>query len=248
MTSNDGGSTRATAKRDMVRAHILELIENADPGTSLDAERNLAAQLGVSRPTIRAAVEELTRTGLLVRQQGRGTFTSPQKVTQEMTGTATNALAVPPAEGDWTSRVVHFGTTPAGPPRAARLDLRPEDPVLRVTRVRIVDHEPMAIEKIELPAHLVPGLTPEDMESGNFYQLLRERFQIVVADAVQTLEPSVTNPEQADLLDVPVYSPVLQVERTTRDTTGRTVEFVQSVYRGDRYRITSKLRFDTTSG
>jgi GntR family transcriptional regulator len=193
-------------------------------------------------------VEDLTRTGLLVRQQGRGTFTSPQKVTQEMTGTTTNAMAVPPAEGDWSSRVVRFTTAPAGPPRAARLDLRSQDPVLRVTRVRIVDHEPIAIEKIELPAHLVPGLNPEDMESGNFYQLLRERYRIVVADAVQTLEPSVTNPEQAELLDVPVYSPILQVERTTRDTTGRTVEFVQSVYRGDRYRITSKLRFDTTSG
>nr|WP_255528127.1 UTRA domain-containing protein [Streptacidiphilus sp. P02-A3a] len=86
------------------------------------------------------------------------------------------------------------------------------------------------------------------MESGNFYQLLRERHHIIVMDAIQTLEPSVTNPQQADLMDVPVYSPILQVERTTRDTTGRTVEYAQSVYRGDRYRITSKLRFDASSG
>jgi GntR family transcriptional regulator len=86
------------------------------------------------------------------------------------------------------------------------------------------------------------------MESGNFYQLLRERFDVVVADAVQTLEPTVTNPDQADLLDVPVYAPVLLIERTTRDTTGRIVEFARSIYRGDRYRVTSKLRFDNSSG
>ena len=60
--------------------------------------------------------------------------------------------------------------------------------------------------------------------------------------------PTVTNPDQADLLDVPVYAPVLLIERTTRDTTGRIVEFARSIYRGDRYRITSKLRFDSSSG
>lgn len=237
-----------TAKRDRVRRHLLDVIERSGPGTSLAAERDLATQLGVSRPTVRAAVEELTRSGLLVRQQGKGTFTSPHKVTQEMSGTTTNALAVPPAEGDWTSRVIRFTVAPAGPPRAARLGIGPDEPVLRITRVRDVDDEPMSIEQLELPAAIVPGLAPEDMESGNFYRLLRERFDVVVADAVQTLEPAVTNPEQAELLDVPVYAPILQVERTTRDTTGRIVEFAHAVYRGDRYRITSKLRFDASSG
>jgi GntR family transcriptional regulator len=248
VTSSDKASTRATTKRDLVRAHLLEVIERSGPGTSLAPERDLAGLLGVSRPTIRAAVEELTRSGLLVRQHGRGTFTSPHKVTQEMSGTTTNALAVPPAEGDWTSRVVQFTVAPAGPHRAARLGLTAASPVLRIVRVRNVDDEPIAIERLELPAELVPGLAPADMESGNFYQLLRERYQIVVMDAVQTLEPAVTNPQQADLMDVPVFSPILQIERTTRDTTGRTVEFAQSVYRGDRYRITSKLRFDAASG
>lgn len=243
-------STRkpVTAKRDLVRQHILDVIENAGPGTSLASERDLAERLGVSRPTVRAAIEELTRTGLLTRHHGRGTFTSPHKVTQELTGSTTNGLGVPPAEGTWTSRVVEFGTTSAGPSRAVRLGVDPAAGVLRVTRVRLVDDEPIAIERLELPADLVPGLRAADMEYGNFYRLLRERFEIVVTDAVQTIEPTVTNPDQADLLDVPVYSPALQIERTTRDRTGRVVEHVRSIYRGDRYRITSKLRFDATSG
>jgi len=242
-----GPDRTPTVKRDRVRRHLLSVIENAGPGTGLASERDLAQELGVSRPTVRAAIEELTRTGLLVRQRGRGTFTSPHKVTQELAGT-TAGLAVPPAEGHWTSRVVAFTTTPASPPRAARLEIEPGSPVLRVTRVRDVDDEPIAIERLELPADLVPGLAQADMESGNFYQLLRERFGITVLDAVQTMEPAVTNPEQAELLDVPVYAPILQVERITRDTGGRIVELTRSVYRGDRYRITSKLRFDANSG
>ncbi|MDL4818485.1 GntR family transcriptional regulator [Actinomadura opuntiae] len=238
----------ATAKRDLVMRHLLDIIDDAGPGTGLPSERQLAADLGVSRPTVRAAIEELTRTGLLTRHYGRGTFTSPHKVTQELAANATNALGVPPAEGKWTSHVVEFTTAPAGPTRATRLHVAADAPILRIVRVRFVDDEPIAIEHLQLPADLLPGLQPHDMEAGNFYHLLRDRYGILVTDAIQTIEPTVTNPDQADLLDVPVYTPALSIERTTKDATGRIVEHVRSIYRGDRYRITSKLRFDATSG
>lgn len=238
----------ATAKRDRVRRHLLDVIERSGPGTPLPPERDLAVELGVSRPTLRAAIDDLTRIGLLERRHGRGTFTNSHKVSQELTGTSSNAFAVPPAEGTWTSQVLSFTTSPAGAPRASRLHVSPAAPVVRVQRLRLVDGEPMAIERIDLPADLVPGLVAADMETGNFYQLLRSRFEIVVSDAVQTIEPTVTDADEARLLAVPVFAPVLLFERTTRDTLGRTVEFAHSVYRGDRYRITSKLRFDSTSG
>ncbi|HEY3481860.1 MAG TPA: GntR family transcriptional regulator [Streptomyces sp.] len=249
-TAGTNGTVRkppSSAKRDLVRDHLLAIIADCDPGSSLPAERELADRLDVSRPTVRAAIRDLAHTGLLVRQPGRGTFTSPHKVTQELS-TTSPAQGVPPAEGTWTSRVVSVTTSAPGPARTARLGLEPEDRVTRVVRVRLVDSEPIAIERIELPASLVPGLQAVDLESGNFYQLLRERFGVRVAEAVQIMEPTVANPEQAELLEVPAYFPLLQVERTTQDVGGRVVEFVQSVYRGDRYRITSRLRFDQSSG
>jgi GntR family transcriptional regulator len=236
-----------SVKRDLVRDHIMRIIADAGPGSSLPAERELADRLDVSRPTVRAAIQDLAQAGLLVRQPGRGTFTSPHKVTQELSMTA-EGQGVPPAEGTWTSRVVGITTAPAGPAQAVRLGLTPGEEVTRVVRVRLVDDEPIAIERLELPTSLVPDLQARDMESGNFYRLLRERFGILVAEAFQTMEPTVANPEQAELLDVPAYFPLLQVERTTQDTTGRVVEFAQAVYRGDRYRITSRLRFDQASG
>jgi GntR family transcriptional regulator len=67
-------------------------------------------------------------------------------------------------------------------------------------------------------------------------------------DAVQTTEPTVTDGKESRLLDVPLYSPALLFERTTRDQRGRTVEFARSVYRGDRYRITNHLTFGPESG
>ncbi|GAA1984381.1 GntR family transcriptional regulator [Catenulispora subtropica] len=236
------------AKRDLVRAHLLDFADGAEPGSAIVSERELAAQLDVSRPTVRAAIEDLVADGHLVRRPGRGTFTSPRKVVQQLSADASSPLGVPPAEGAWSSRVVALRVRQAGAVRAARFAMGVGDEVVHVTRVRLVDAEPIAIERLELPRALVPGLSAADLEAGNFYQLLRERYGVVVRDAVQTLEPTVANPHEAELLDVAVYSPLLRIERTTADVAGRTVEFTQSVYRSDRYRITSRLRFDHSSG
>jgi GntR family transcriptional regulator len=231
-------------KRERVRDHLLDLIESQASGSSIPPERELCRQLGVSRPTLRAAVDELARAGLLIRQQGRGTFTNRPKVTQNLQGSS----LVPPADGEWRSRVLEFGTAAAGARLGARLRCSPGDPVLRAIRLRLVDDEPMAIERLHLPEQLVAGLQPADLETGNFYQLLRMRYEVVVADAVQGIEPTVTDVQESALLTVPLHSPALLFERTTRDLSGRIVEYTHSIYRGDRYRLTSHLTFDSTSG
>jgi GntR family transcriptional regulator len=234
-------------KRAQVREQLLALIEARGPGELIPSERDLAVQLGVSRPTLRAAVDDLAEAGLLVRRHGRGTFVSNRKVTQELTPTTTD-FYVPPAEGDWLSRVIGLDTAPAGARLGHRLQVSPADPVLTIVRLRLVGGEPMAVERLQLPAALVPRLAARDLESGSFYQLLRVRYGILVTDAVQTLEPTVTDATEAELLGVPRYAPALNIERTTRDSTGRVVEYARSIYRGDRYRITTQLRFDSHSG
>ncbi|GAB3407570.1 GntR family transcriptional regulator [Flindersiella endophytica] len=231
-------------KRERVREYLLDLIGSQAPGSSIPPERELCRQLGVSRPTLRAAVDELSQAGLLIRQQGRGTFTNRSKVTQNLQG----SYFVPPADGEWRSRVLSFEIAAAGPRIGARLLCSPGDPVLHAVRLRLVDDEPMAIERLHLPAQLVAGLQAADLESGNFYQVLRMRYEVVVADAVQSIEPTVSDAEESVLLTVPLHSPALLFERATRDLTGRIVEYTRSIYRGDRYRLTSHLTFDSTSG
>jgi GntR family transcriptional regulator len=95
---------------------------------------------------------------------------------------------------------------------------------------------------------LVPGIAAEDFVSGSLYRRLRERYRVDATDAVQTTEPTVTDASEARLLGVPPYSPALLFERTTRDDGNRVIEFTRSVYRGDRYRITSRLRLGPNSG
>ncbi len=234
-------------RRAQVRDRLRELIDAREPGDAMPSERTLSEDLGVSRPTVRAAIEELTRDGLLVRQHGRGTFTNPRKISQQLAQTG-DGFAAPPAEGDWASRVLECRVEPAGARIGQRLQISPADGVLFVARLRIVDGAPMAIEHIRLPAVLVPGITPDEFEAGTLYGRLRDRYGIFPADAVQSTEPTVTDAAEAEVLGVPLHSPALLFERTTRDRGGRVIEFTRSIYRGDRYRITTHLKLGADAG
>lgn len=235
-------------RRTEVKERLRELIEGRQAGEVLPSERTLSTELGVSRPTLRAAMDELARDGLLVREHGRGTFTAPRKISQDLLPATDGDQFAPPAEGLWTSRVTDFHLAPAGARLGKRLEVSPSHLLVAVTRVRIVEEAPMAIERILVPQDIVPDIARGDFESGSFYELLRTRYEVVPATAVQITEPTVTDAGEAGLLGVPEYSPALLFERTTRDAAGRVIEYTRSIYRGDRYRITSHLRFDSTSG
>jgi GntR family transcriptional regulator len=105
----------------------------------------------------------------------------------------------------------------------------------------------MAIETLHVPEAVVPGVTRTDFD-GSFYDLLTNRYGIEIDGGLQAIEPTVTDEEQSAVLGVPLHSPAFQFERTTRASDGRIVEFVRSIYRGDRYRLVSELRRDRTSG
>ncbi|MFF7203735.1 GntR family transcriptional regulator [Streptomyces sp. NPDC008141] len=241
----DTRSPRTVLKRERVRAYLLALVEDRRPGDAIPSERTLSAELGVSRPTLRAAVDELVATGQLVREHGRGMFVAPAKITQELVSDRHPASA-PMATGAWYSRVLEFSTVSAGARIGRRLKVSPADDLVYVARLRLVDGTPIALEYLHIPAALVPGLTAEQMEAG-FYTHLREARGVRTAQAVQSIEPTVLSEDEAVLLGVPVFSPALLFDRVTSDTGGRPVEYVRSLYRGDRYRIVSRLALGTST-
>jgi GntR family transcriptional regulator len=231
-------------RRTEARDRLLQLIEIRRPGEALPSERHLSESLGVSRPTLRAALDDLARDGLVVREHGRGTFTSSRKISQELEPTAKGDFQVPQAEGTpWQSRLITFELEPAGARLGQRLEISPGDQLVSVVRLRLVDGLPMCIERIRIPAAYVPGITGRDFEVGSLYGLMRSRYHVAARSAVQTTEPTVTDAQEAALLGVPLHSPALLFERTTRNADHAVIEYTRSIYRGDRYRITTRLTF-----
>ncbi|MFC9330402.1 GntR family transcriptional regulator [Kitasatospora sp. NPDC057015] len=236
------GTPQARAKRTRVRECLRELVDAGMPGDGIPSERTLCERFGVSRPTLRAAVDELVAAGLLVREHGRGMFLAPAKITQELAPAGGGpGFSLPRSSGAWASRVLEFTTLPAGAGIGRKLRLTPAAHIVRVARLCLVDGEPLAVEHVHVPAELVPGLAPTDMERGDFYQLLGTAHGVKVHEAVQAIEPTVVSHREAKLLGVPLLSPALRFERLTTDRTGRPVEYLNSVYRGDRYRIVSRM-------
>jgi GntR family transcriptional regulator len=227
-------------KQSETRERVLDLIESLGVGEAIPSERQLSTELGVSRLTVRAALDDLVREGFLQRRHGAGTFVSEPKIAQELTMTSfTEDMQrrgmVP------SSKTLELKTVAAGARLGRLLHVSPSERIVVVTRLRYADRDTMAIETLHVAEPLVPGLTAKDLEQHSFYELLEERFGIVVVGGSQAIEPTVTNEEESAALGVPLHSPAFLFERTTRAADGRIVEYVRSIYRGDRYRLVSDL-------
>ena len=227
-------------KQSEVVDSVLDLIERLPVGKAIPSERQLSAMLGVSRPTLRAALDGLVRDGYLVRRQGSGTFVGRPKIAQELTVTSFSEDMrrrgmVP------TSRTLELRVISAGARLGQLLHVSPSEPIVVVRRLRLADGDTMAIETLHVPQALVPGLAAKDLDRGSFYSLLETRYGIVVANGIQTIEPTVTSEEESAALNVPLHSPAFLFQRTSRSQTGEIVESVRSIYRGDRYKLVTEL-------
>ena len=235
-----------TTKQSQTREQVIDLIERAGVGGALPSERQLSVDLGVSRLTVRAALDELVREGYLVRRRGSGTFVREPKIAQELAMTSFSEemrrRGMTPG-----SRTLSLETTTAGAYLGRCLHVSPSERVVVAKRLRLADGESMAIETLHVPESLVPGLEPKDLDRS-FYELLDERYGITIVGGMQTIEPTVTNEEESEALDVPLHSPAFLFERTTRSENDDIVEFVRSIYRGDRYRLVSELNRRERSG
>jgi len=227
-------------KQRETRERVLELIEALGVGDSIPSERQLGVDLGVSRLTVRAALDELVREGYLVRRRGAGTFVAEPKVAKGIDINSFSddmrARGMMPA-----SRTLDLRVVSAGARMGRILHVSPGEPVVAAKRLRLADGEPMAIELLHVRQSLVPGMTAADLEENSFYDLLASRYDLLIVGGAQTIEPTGTNEEESSELGVPLHSPALLFERVTRSASGDIVEFTSSTYRGDRYRLVTEL-------
>src|SRR3954468_2708811 len=185
------------SKQALVRDEILGMLDELQVGDALPSERRLATDLGVSRPPLRQAIDELVREGLLVRRHGSGTYVAEAKIALPLTMTSFSEDMARRGMRP-SSAVLSFETISAGAKLVQRLRMSPAEPVWAIRRLRLADDETMAIEFLHVPKRVVPKLKREDLEGHSFYELLRERFGVVVASGVQTIEPTVTSEGEAE--------------------------------------------------
>jgi DNA-binding GntR family transcriptional regulator len=202
------------------------------PGTRLDNEVLLAEQLGLSRPTLRRAMQHLVDKGMLVRRRGVGTRVVQPKVRRPLELTSlfddlTTAGRRP------TTKVLSNVVEPATPEIAAVLDLSEGADVIRITRLRSALDQPIAKMVNVLPGG-IPGLTTPALEHYGLYQLLRAAG-VQLHTATQTIGARRATAEEARALGETKGAALLTMQRLTYDDHGRPVELGTHVYAATRY-------------
>jgi GntR family transcriptional regulator len=188
-------------------------------GGVLDSETDLARRFGVSRMTLRRALEALQAEGLLKARKGSGWFVSVDPVRQALGRFDTIEATLAEQGVTWERRVLEFRFEKTGPEVAAALELEPGDEVLLVRRLNLADSEPFALVTVWVPAPLGAELSRADVEATTFYDLL-PRHGTELAQALQTITAAAATEQDAQLLEVPAGSPLLVCRRLTRDVEG----------------------------
>lgn len=210
------------------------------PHSRVPSERELSERHGISRMTARQALAELVQEGRLYASAGKGTFVAEPKITQSVQALTSFSDEMRARGLVPTTQVVQRDLVPASTAIANRLQLAEDSPVICLDRLRLANGEPMALETAYLAFDGMERLLTLDL-TGSLYALLLQEFNLVPSEAFQEFEARLVQPRECTLLHVDNGSPVLTLQRTTFDTARRPFEYVQSVYRGDRYRFGARL-------
>ncbi|MGA8210559.1 MAG: GntR family transcriptional regulator [Nocardioidaceae bacterium] len=216
--------------------------EGQGPGTAIPSERELMTTYDLSRATVRKAVDTLISDGLLERVHGKGTFVARPRLESR--------LHLASFSQDMRRRGLTPSTRLLGlecerpPLEVGRLlGLRRHALAWRLSRVRLADGQPIAVEDGWYPRAVLPDLDKQDL-SGSLYQLLADTYGLVIDRAEQTLWGESADASLARRLQAPVHTPLLVFRRVSA-TGDRPLEHVVSRYRGDRYQIHMSLGRDT---
>ena len=227
-------------------ANILrQQIENGDfqPYDTIPSERQLEQRYNLSRPTIRQAIDLLSRQGYLYRVHGKGTFVSPPKLQKGMLELTSFSEDMRKRGLKPGQRILEFGyVKPDSKIRQQLVIPDKEKKVLRIKRLRYGDEEPMGLQDSFLALDSAQTITREEIEEkGSIYVILQEKFGIYPTEADETLEVTLATHEEAELLNIQEGSPLLLNERTLWSQDRKAIEFVRILYRGDRYKYFIRL-------
>ena len=200
-------------------------------GDRIPSERELAESMQVSRTTARLAIDELVSSGIIYREQGRGTYVAEPRM-NGMLGFASFTEDMLSRGRQPSSQVVMQELIEADDILQEKLHCAPGEMVLNLVRLRLADDEPVALQTTFLPQRLAPGLEQQELTNKSLFKILREEYYIYPAWTEAEMEALSATAEQAAMFDIKAGDPMLAVRGLTFTDSFEIVEAVETIYRG----------------
>lgn len=215
------------------------------PGTPLPPEREIASMTSLSRVTVRKAVQPLVEEGLIVQRRGSGSIVAPQltKVEQSLSRLTSFTEDMARRGKSVTATWLERGIFLPSPEETMTLGLTARESVSRLSRLRMADGTPLAIERASLSTRMLPN--PLSVESSLYETLDESGYKPV--RAVQRISATNLNALDAGLLEVEEGVAGLQITRVSYLESGQVVELTHSIYRGDAYDFVAELQIPSNT-
>ncbi|HEY8393978.1 MAG TPA: GntR family transcriptional regulator [Thermaerobacter sp.] len=209
----------------------------------LPAEEDLAADIGVSRGTLRKAIRKLVAEGFLEQIHGKGTFVTAGGIEQPLAQQLAAFSELLEERGiPYSTQVLRQEVMVPEPRVAALLRLSPGEPAVFLARVRLVESRPVAYMENYVPRRLAPGLEEVDFTRHGLFATLEQRYGLTLSWGHRTFEALAADGRPAEYLDLPPGAPVFYIQQVVYLAGGTPVEYSDVWLRGDRFRLSAVVR------
>lgn len=226
--------------KDALRERILD--GTYAPHSQMPSEHELCATFHVSRITVRQALGDLQKEGLIFRLHGKGTFVSKPKAFQNVTSLQGFAEAMSSMGYEIVNQLRSFRVVEADRRQATRLQLQEGAPLVEIHRVRLLNREPISLECTWMPESIGKRLASADLATRDIFLILENDCGVPLGHADVTVDAILADDEIVTALGIEQGAPVLRIERLTHDATGRPIDYEFLYFRGDAFQY--RLRID----
>lgn len=228
---------KSIADRLRIRLHSADY----SIGSPIPAEIRLAEEFGVSRMTIRKAIDLLVGWGLVVRRHGSGTFVAKKDVHHE-TANLTGFVEVMRNQGkEVVSEVLEFVVMPAPPAIASQLRIKIDERIYYSRRVRSVEGKPLMVEDSYMPVKLFRNLSVAHLE-GSKFSYIEDECHIVICGNYESLTPVLADRKMAKLLNIDELTPILRITSLSYSDSGNFVNYSVMFRNASEYQVDYHLR------
>lgn len=225
--------------KEIIKERIIKNIYKID--TLLPSENEFCVEFKVTRVTVRNALRELKKEGLILTEKGKGSIVKPHKIEQSLLKFYSFGRTLNNKENKLVTKIISAKKIKPNSNIANKLEIDIDMDIFEILRLRIFNNSPLIFEASYIPVDIAPDIIEDELHEKSIYNLLEGKYKINIVKAKEYIEPQIANEFQAKYLNIEHCSPIFHTERITLTNDSKPVEYRNSAICGDKFKFYTEL-------